>query len=408
MAISPEEAYIFSLLTILFCQRLQLHLSTYYYLLRKSVRRRRIYSFLCILKAQIIQRRLNNQINGLRARQKAWVLPRPQYWFQELVNNSTAGRKTSKYRVILSNISAGLLDQQITNLRNPIPVEKRVAVGLWQLATGDCYRTCALAIGLSKASAVYCSHELVQELCRLKNGFIKFPTSVHEIKKKIEGFEGKSKIPNVVGAVHGTHIPIKAPILNHEDYFNRKHFYSYVAQGVVDASKLHLSVSTGYTGSMHDARVLRLSELYDEAENDNVLMEPTVDINGTVIRPLIVGDSAYPLKTWLLRPLKDNGTLNQFQRNYNKELSKARVGSEHAFDSTKNKWRVLQKRLDEESERIPDTIFACCVLHNICVLQGDDSDEDDEDDDDDDDNDAIPSRAASDVLQAVVDYLSYH
>ena len=46
---------------------------------------------------------------------------------------------------------------------------------------------------------------------------------------------------------------------------------------------------------MHDARVFRLSQLFDAAENDLILVEPTVDVNGTIVRPLIVGDSAYPL-----------------------------------------------------------------------------------------------------------------
>ena len=70
--------------------------------------------------------------------------------------------------------------------------------------------------------------------------------------------------------------------------------------------RVYLAVSTGYSGSLHDARVLS----FDAAENENILMkQPTMDLNGTVIRPLIVGDSEYPLKTWLLRPVKDNGTL---------------------------------------------------------------------------------------------------
>ena len=55
---------------------------------------------------------------------------------------------------------------------------------------------------------------------------------------------------------------------------------------------LFLSLSTGFPGSLHDARVLRLSQIFDTAENDLILTEPTVDVNGTIERPLIVGDSA--------------------------------------------------------------------------------------------------------------------
>ena len=178
----------------------------------------------------------------------------------------------------------------------------------------------------------------------------KFPTTRAEVEVKINGFSERSKIPNIAGAVDGTHVSIKAPKTNHEDYFNRKNFYSYVLQGVVDSTGLFLSVSTGYPGSLHDARVLRLSQLFDMAENDLILTEPTVDVNGTIIRPLIVGDSAYPLKPWLLCPFKDNGALNREQKKFNEELSKARIVSEHAYGLTKGRWRVLQKRLDEDSE----------------------------------------------------------
>jgi len=265
-------------------------------------------------------------------------------------------------------------------------------------------------IGLSKSAVVKCCHEFVQQLCLLKGNYIKFPTTAAEVQTKINGFSERSKIPNIAGAVDGTHVPIRAPKTNHEDYFNSKHFYSYILQGVVDSKGLFLSVSTGYPGSLHDARVLRLSQIFHAAENDLILTEPTVDVNGTIVRPLIVGDSAYPLKPWLLCPFKDNGALNREQKKFNEELSKARIVSEHAYGLTKGRWRVLQKRLDEDSDRIPDTIIACCILHNICTIRGDryeiDDDDDDDDDDDSDDDNGIPSRGAQGIRRAVVDYLA--
>ena len=54
---------------------------------------------------------------------------------------------------------------------------------------------------------------------------------------------------------------------------------------------------------------------------------------------------------------------------------------------TKGRWRVLLKRLDEDTDRILDTSIVCCVLHNICVLRGDELDIDDSDEDDDSDGD---------------------
>ena len=291
----------------------------------------------------VLTRRIQRRGTKARARRSVWSLPRRQLWFERLLNdisldgwwkdNFRVSRATFEY---ICRLVGTALSRQDTAMRAAVPVEKRVSASLWRLASGDCYRTCGLIMGVSKSTAIECCHEFVHKLNSLQGDFIKFPIRREDALKKIEGFSQISKIPNVVAAIDGTHIPIKASQNNHEDYFNRKHFYSYVMQ-----AELYLSVSTGYPGSLHDARVLRLSEIFDAAENENILMEPSKDLNGTVIRPLIVGDSAYPLKTWLLRPVKDNGTLTHEQKKFNKQLSKARIVSEHAIGKTKGRWRFL-------------------------------------------------------------------
>ena len=89
-------------------------------------------------------------------------------------------------------------------------------------------------------------------------------------------------------------------------------------------------------------------------------------------------------------------------------MSKARIVLEHAYGLTKGRWRVLQKRLD--SDRISDTIIACCILHNICIVRGDryeiENDDDDDDNDDNDDDNGIPSQGAQGIRRALVDYLT--
>ena len=50
--------------------------------------------------------------------------------------------------------------------------------------------------------------------------------------------------PNAVGAIDSSRISIKAPHINHEDYFNSKQNYSINLQGVVDADGKFVDVST--------------------------------------------------------------------------------------------------------------------------------------------------------------------
>ena len=66
-------------------------------------------------------------------------------------------------------------------------------------------------------------------------------------------------------------------------------------QGKVDSNLKLIRATVGYPGSIHDAQVLRLSGLYELAEKEQILSGPTCNINGTEIRPLLAGNSAYPL-----------------------------------------------------------------------------------------------------------------
>ena len=76
-----------------------------------------------------------------------------------------------------------------------------------------------------------------------------------------------------------------------------------VIQAVADGEKRFLDVAAGLPGSMHDSRVLRNSSLYRRIASNELLLGPTVRVDGRDITPVLLGDSAYPLSTWLLRAI---------------------------------------------------------------------------------------------------------
>ena len=63
--------------------------------------------------------------------------------------------------------------------------------------------------------------------------------------------------------------------------------------------------------------------------------------------------------------------LSAQQKQFNYRLSKARVIIEHTYGQLKGRWRCLLKRLDIDLEFVPELVPACCVLHNICEVNGD-------------------------------------
>lgn len=82
-------------------------------------------------------------------------------------------------------------------------------------------------------------------------------------------------------------------------------------------------------------------------------------------------------------PLPAVGALTAAQQRFNYRLSKARVIIERAFGKLKSRWRLL-KQLEGPTNRVPQTIITCGILHNICIHMDDQLDEDDDKDDDDD------------------------
>ena len=370
----------------------------------KKVRRKRM------ILLQIIQR------NRRRAR-RAWTWPRNQFWFENLLHgafvedwwkeNFRISRRTFEFIV---RVAGPDMAKEDTRLRQSIPVQKRVAVALWRLATGDTYRSTGLQFGIGRCTAMLIKQDFCKAIAKRAQEFIKFPETEQEVLQSIRLFTNKSPFPQVVGAIDGCHIALKTvPVDERIDYFNRKQDYSVVIQGVADASFRFLDISAGYPGSIHDARVLRLSKLHMEIEQGNWLKGPTKHISGSEIGPLLVGDSAYPLSVWLMKPFKQTRTLSESQLRFNRALSQARVVIEQAYGILKGRWRCLYKALEEKTSRVPITILTCCVLHNICIDVGDPSAIDIMEDDDDDMDQSFNgdvSPIASDVRDNIIEYLS--
>ena len=55
---------------------------------------------------------------------------------------------------------------------------------------------------------------------------------------------------------------------------------------------------------------------------------------------------------------------------FNNMLRSARNSMECTFGHLKARWQILNKRNDMGLNFTPSIIYACCVLHNICELQG--------------------------------------
>ena len=263
-----------------------------------------------------------------------------------------------------------------------------------------------MQFGYGKSTTKCICEEFEKALARKKDQFMQFPVTREDIQNSIDEFEEKYGIPQIVGVIDGCHIEINAPPRNHEDYFNRKQHYSLVLQAIVDSNLKFLHASVSYPGSIHDSRVLRLSGIYDQAESEQILSAPVKDLGRSNIRPLIAADSAYPLSSWLIKPYRDNGNLQRDERKFNVKLSALRSVVEWAFGMLKGRWRIVMKKIEQKVPNVNIATIAACVLHNICILLNDEYDVDESDlDGDDSSDDGRDFEPASDMRNAMKDYV---
>lgn len=97
-----------------------------------------------------------------------WVYPRSKNWWEQFIRLTWDEEQWIENfrmsRATFFEIVEALrprLQRQTTNMREPIPVEKRVAIAIWYLANANCYREVReqFGVGLSTVG------EIVLEVC---------------------------------------------------------------------------------------------------------------------------------------------------------------------------------------------------------------------------------------------------
>ena len=114
------------------------------------------------------------------------------------------------------------------------------------------------------------------------------------------------------------------------DPLHIKYWYSMIIQAIVDYEYLFSDICVGWPGSVHDACVFANSFVYKSITKDGLLENgDSCTILGKRIPICIIGDSAYPVHNWLMKPFSDNPNLT-LQQCFNYSLSHARIVVENA------------------------------------------------------------------------------
>ncbi|KAG5854939.1 hypothetical protein ANANG_G00043380 [Anguilla anguilla] len=248
-----------------------------------------------------------------RVSPSVWVHSRATEWWEIVVPTFTEAQWIKNFRMskdtflYLCRRLQPELGRHDTNYRYCVPIQKIVAIALWKLATNSEYRSISHLFGVGIATVCHCVHNFCSSVEKvLMAEVIQCPTS-EKLKEMATYFERRWGLPQCVGAIDGSHIPILGPEEYHTEYFNRKGWHSIILQAAVDGRGLFWNVFVGAAGSLHDARVLRLSGLWGLVDLGLLLPDETKNICGHDVGYYILADAAYPLKSWLMKPFTDNG-----------------------------------------------------------------------------------------------------
>jgi len=115
-----------------------------------------------------------------------------------------------------------------------------------------------------------------------------------------------------------------------------------------------LDITTGHPGSVHDARVFRNSAVYRQLQK-------------TPSNFHVLGDSAYPLDSFIMTPYKNTGNLTAEQRKYNAVHSSSRCCVERCIGLLKGKFRRLKNFDAQDDVLMCKLIVGSAVVHNIIL-----------------------------------------
>ncbi|XP_065433650.1 uncharacterized protein LOC135977315 [Chrysemys picta bellii] len=259
---------------------------------------------------------------------------------------------------------APTLQRKDTRLRAALTGEKRVAIAIWKLATPDSYQSVANQFGLGKSTV---GIVLIQVCKAISCILLRRTVTLGNVHDIVAGF-AQMGFPNCGGAIDGTHILILAAAHLASEYVNQKGYFSMVLQALVDHREHFIDINAGWPGKVHDARIFRNTCLFRKLQAGIFFPDQKITVVEVEMPIVILGDTAYPLMLWLMKPY--TGSLDSSKEQFNNWPSWCRMTVECAFGHLKGRWRSLYGKLDLANDSIPVVISACCTLHNICEGKG--------------------------------------
>lgn len=223
----------------------------------------------------------------------------------------------------------------------------QVMITLRFLASNSHQMVISDTFGVSQPTISRIVDRVTDALLKNLHHVIKYPSQDSERRNEKSVFYNIAHFPGVIGCIDGTHVRILAPSEHEYIYVNRKGWHSINVQVICDSTCKFWNIVAKWPGSTHDSRILRESAFYERPNKDGI----------------ILGDSGYPCKTWLMTPFLSPNSVSK--RTYNFSHCHTRVRIEMAIGQWKRRFSCLSTGLRVKPDKACKIIAATAILHNI-------------------------------------------
>ena len=280
------------------------------------------------------------------ARRKFWVKPylrkRLDFGFYEQLVPDLQGSADyfnflridkELFEQILARIEHRIVKQD-TTFRQSITPATRLALTLRYLATGDSYKSIGYGFRVSPSLISVIVRDVCQAIVdEYLEQEIVCPKTPEEWKVVSDGFSTRWNFEHTVGAMDGKHVRIQKPPKGGSLYYNYKHYHSIILFALVDANYRFLYIDVGHYGGAGDAGIFNDSDFSAALEGGYAGLpepEPLAHDDSKDIDYFLVGDDAFGLRTWLMKPYSLR-YMTKAERIFNYRLSRARRVVENVF-----------------------------------------------------------------------------
>uniref|UniRef100_UPI0037E94BCA putative nuclease HARBI1 n=1 Tax=Semicossyphus pulcher TaxID=241346 RepID=UPI0037E94BCA len=249
--------------------------------------------------------------------------------------------------------------QRATRCNFSLSPEVQLLAALRFYAVGNFLEVVGDGTGLSKASVSRSVAAVTPIFLRHARTHIRMPTTRDEVRQVHRGFHAMAGIPRVIGVVDGTLIPIHNPSLVDPCWIGRKHYAAINTQVAVDHDGLITDIVARWPGGTQDSFVWANSAVGQKAGR------------GEFSRSIFLGDSGYPLRSYLVTPITNPATPQE--ERFNEAHTHTRTHIERVF----GRWKSCYRCIHRSSGGLRLSPVKCCrvivvraMLHNIAVRVG--------------------------------------